>query len=165
MSILPHKQEPHPSHLTNSLDSVLIVPNFPIRVIDHHSRILACEKRKEEGLLYAVQTAASILPALIHRILRLTINQDVAFSCGVDVIMPNLSLSAYGRAEGVIVGVFTLREGRGNCEEEQSSHIGVSPMPACLPSGVGSRIGVAVQCGTHFHFFYLFILFSPSLFE
>ena len=48
---------PHSRRLTGYPNTVFILPNLPIRVIDHHRRFLAGKMRKKEGLLHAIQTA------------------------------------------------------------------------------------------------------------
>ena len=67
--------KPHSRLLTGDSNPVLKASDPAIRIVDHDGRLFVRECAKEERLLNAIQTAASVKsPPFLHRILSLTIN-------------------------------------------------------------------------------------------
>ena len=82
---------------------VLIRPDLPVRVVDHNRRTLARQRRGEQGLLDAIQAAALVQAALIHRIRGLAIDHHVTLPSRIRVGMADLTSATDRRAEDGVV--------------------------------------------------------------
>ena len=99
----------HPDLLAGGPDPVFKPSFLSIRVMYDHGRSLACQMTEKQCLLQAVQTAALVQAALVHRGAGFTIHLHNTAAAGIRVPVTGFSLPVDCRAKQLVVLLLRCR--------------------------------------------------------